>query len=192
MIDRYNIPIQFKAPLKILGPIDNGVRSKEESYALMGTEMGVIGYWPKPDVHPDGYWRLTEAEAQFIADACNEKVKRDTRRLARQVDESVCVYSCDSNHEIEDDEGCLWPCPVHGAHVVGRKCDEVVAKNPLNNEPMTAEGVHALLMQVANMAYSVAHRSPRVTMDSRNLNTVIKAVLTPEEVNPEVLDELYN
>lgn len=188
-----DMPIQFRGPLKVLGPIGGEVRPEKESYALMAEKLGVIGYWPKPDVHPDGYWRLTKPEAQFIADACNEKIARDMEVLGQKVHESLCRFSCDDNREVEDTEGKVWPCPLHGDHAQGRKEDDPIGPNLLTGDLMSGEEIYALMLRVAQRAYGVAFGSERagIHMNTDVLQKVVQAEMKPGSLNEEVLEELY-
>lgn len=188
-----DMPLQFRAPMRVLGPIGGDVQPEKESYALMAEKLGVIGYWPKPDVHPDGYWRLTKPEAQFIADACNEKVAREQEALGEEVSQALCRYQCDEQRQVEDIEGKVWPCPLHGDHAEGRKNDDPIGPNLLTGDLMSGEAIYAMMMRVAQRAYGVAYGSERAgtEMNTDVLKKVVQAEMLPGSINEEVLKELY-
>lgn len=183
-------PIQFRGPLKVIGPIGNQVRPEDESYGLFSLEHGAIGYWPKRDVHPDGYWRLTEAEAQFIADACNEKMVRERIQLGQEIRESQCKFECDEHREIEDTEGNAWPCPFHGDHAQGRKNDDPIGPNLMTDELLSGEAIYSLMMEVATKAYSVARGSEYDSMQQDQVRQVVDRVLLPKPERERALAQL--
>lgn len=185
------VPIQFRGPIRVLGPIGGDVRPENESYALTAETRGVIGHWPKPDVHPDGYWRLSESEAQFIADACNEKMERERIQLGLEVQESQCRFGCDENREIEDTDDNVWPCPLHGDHAQGRKNDDLIGPNLVSGELLTGEAIYDLMLRVAQRAYGVARSSEKAAMTLDTLQKVVHAEMLPGSVKQEVLDESY-
>lgn len=183
-------PIQFRGPLKVIGPIGGDVQPESASYALFSSGHGAIGYWPKPDVHPDGYWRLTQAEAQFIADACNEKIERDKDRMGLMVRQSQCPHQCDDKREIEDTEGNLWPCPYHGEHAHYEKFAGTVGMNLLSDEPVSGEALYAMMMEVAQKAYMVAYGTRRADLGTENIRAVVESVLMPGKLREEKFAEL--
>lgn len=184
------IPIQFRGPLEVIGPIGNQVRPEYESYALFSPNHGAIGYWPKLDAHPDGTWRLTEAEAQFMADACNEKMERERAQLGMEVRESQCRYGCDDNREIEDVDGNTWPCPLHGDHAQGRKNDDPIGPNMMTGELMSGEAIYSLMLEIASRAYRVARGSEYASMQQGQVRQVVDSVLLPKPERERALARL--
>lgn len=168
-------PLPFKAPLQVIGPIGQQILPGDESYALYSPKAGAIGYWPKTDVHEDGYWRLTRDEAQFIADACNEKAERDERRLKALVREHHCQYQCDERNEIEDNEGLVWPCPIHGDF--GKETSPVGAAYE-GGDLLAADQIYTLLMRVAEETHKRAC-GPGVSLMVDELRNIVDGVLSP-------------
>ena len=191
MHKRPYIPMQLKAPMEVLGPTESRFKAPKDSYALVSFGYGVIGEWPGKDDCEDGHWRLTKLDAQFIADACNEKVARDNSRMTRKVYDSLCEMGCDVHREIEDTEGNLWPCPIHGDHALGHRNRESIGPNPVTDTPMTGEDIYALMMVVAEQAYRVGRGDSDAIMSVGDINKVVDRALRPEPIPNEQLVDNY-